>query len=114
MLRIEIPLPTPSLNQVQRMHFQARRRMRDQYEMICRSCATPITRVRPRQFRHVTIVRHGVRQLDHDNLVGGAKILLDALVRTELVYDDAPQYVHVTYEQVPAKAARTKTVVTIA
>jgi Holliday junction resolvase RusA-like endonuclease len=38
-------------------------------------------------------------ELDHDNLVGGCKPLVDALVKVGLIADDRPGLVTVTYEQ---------------
>ena len=113
MLRIEFPMPTPSLNQLQRMHWHAKKSLRDRYTRLFRTYATIATRARPRQFRHVSIVRHGVRVLDFDNLVGGCKPLLDALERAELIYSDAPQYLRVEYSQHKSTAKRVRTVVTI-
>ncbi len=113
MLTIEFPLPTPSLNQWQRMHFHAKKRLRDRYTTLFRVYATQITKAKPREFKRVRIVRHGVRMLDHDNMVGGCKPLMDALERAELIYSDAPQYVAVSYEQQKASATRTKTVVSV-
>ena len=39
------------------------------------------------------IVCNRKRKLDHDNLVGGLKQLIDALVSEGFLYDDAPKYV---------------------
>lgn len=113
MLQIDFPLPSPSLNQWQRMHFHAKKRLRDRYEMVFRMHANSMTRAKPRQFRHVSIIRHGARELDHDNLVGGCKPILDALERAGLIYSDSPQYLRVDYGQRKASAKRVRTVVTI-
>jgi hypothetical protein len=49
--------------------------------------------------RCVKITRRGSRTLDHDNLVGGCKPLLDALVKVGLIEDDTPELVTVEYAQ---------------
>lgn len=109
MLLIEIPMPTPSLNRLQRMHFHARKRLRDQYERICRARASSLHRARPGEHKCIRIERHAARELDHDNFVGGCKPLVDALNRAGLIWDDNPKHLRVEYRQVKAtgKTART-------
>jgi hypothetical protein len=50
--------------------------------------------------RHVVLIRSGSKLYDYDNLVGGAKMILDALVEIGLVAGDTPADVDVRYEQV--------------
>ena len=99
-LVVEIPLPTLSLNKLQRMHWAERAKLRDQYEQLFRMASSPLHRCLRREFRAVKIERHAVRLMDHDNFVGGCKPLVDALVRTHLIWDDSPEYVEVNYVQV--------------
>ena len=113
MLTIEIPMPTPSLNQIQRMHFHARKRMRDNYERIFRSAATKLDIAKPHQFRQVKIERIGARLLDEDNFVGGCKLLIDALRRAGLIFDDSASFVRVSYLQTKARDRRFRTIVTV-
>lgn len=113
MLCIEFPLPTPSLNQLQRMHFHAVRQLRDRYERFFRVYANVTNRARPREFKRLTIVRFGQRELDHDNLVGGCKPLIDALERAKLIYSDAPGFLRVEYRQKKARPRGAKTVIAI-
>jgi len=49
--------------------------------------------------------------LDHDNLVGGCKGILDAMKRLGLIIDDTPDLVHVDYEQKRVKREERKTVI---
>lgn len=53
----------------------------------------------PRLVRIVRRYRSARYELDHDNLVGGCKPLVDALVKVGLLADDRPGLVTVTYEQ---------------
>ena len=46
--------------------------------------------------------------LDYDNLVGGAKLLVDALVDQKLLFDDSPKYADITYFQKVDKDPRTE------
>lgn len=113
MLRIEIPLPTPSLNVLLRMHPQAKKRLRDQYATIFKARATSLTRAKPGQYRKVWVERRGKRLLDHDNLVGGCKPLIDALERAGLIWRDSPRYLTVNYSQIKASAKSACTLVVV-
>lgn len=113
MLVVEIPMPTPSLNVYKRMHYHAQRRLRDQYTTLLRAHTTRLNRAKPHEFRRVTICRHGARLLDIDNLIGGAKPLVDALRRAGLLWNDSPEYCAIKYEQVKVGAKRSKVVVTV-
>jgi hypothetical protein len=113
MFVVEIPLPTLSLNKLQRMHWAQRKRLRDQYERIIRLVRRPCDRVKRYEFRCVKIERHGVRQLDHDNFVGGCKPLIDALKNVGLIWDDSPSYCRVKYTQHQIGTKRARTVVSI-
>ena len=60
----------------------------------------------------ITSVR--VRLLDHDNLVGGCKGLVDAMKRLEMIVDDSPDWVDIEYDQkVRSYSAHCQTVVEI-
>jgi len=113
MLRIEIPIPTPSLNTLLRMHPHAKKRLRDQYTTILRAAATSIHKAKPGQFRRVWIERRGKRLLDHDNFVGGCKLLVDALGRADLIWSDSPRYLTVKYTQATTSAKRACTLVVV-
>ena len=75
--------------------------------------ALPRRYQRPPSNAHVTveIVRYGARELDHDNLVGGCKGLVDILTSVGLIGDDSPQWTTIRYEQhspTPARDRRTE------
>lgn len=55
----------------------------------------------PRQKVRVTVERFTPREnaLDFDNFVGGAKVCLDSLVKTQLVDNDTPAAIEVVYRQ---------------
>jgi hypothetical protein len=96
-----------------RMHHQAVKRLRDQYTTILRSHANAVSRAKPGQFRKVWIERRGVREIDHDNLVGGCKPLLDALERSGLIWRDSPRFLQVQYSQSKTTAKRASTLVVV-
>ena len=110
MIKVRLPL-TPSLNQVRKMHWATYARLRDQYALLLRYHAHQ--RLDGTEFRNVTIDRYGSRALDHDNLVGGAKPLLDALKKVGLIVDDSPAHVRVHYNQHKAARRECRTVVTV-
>jgi hypothetical protein len=54
--------------------------------------------------RRLTLTRiyaRGQRALDHDNLVGGMKPVVDAIVHEELLVDDKPAWLELHHDQVP-------------
>lgn len=73
-----------------------------------------ITHARPGSKRRVHFVRvMGPKQraFDDDNLRGGCKMVLDAMVLEGLVHDDRPEFVEVSYDQ--QRGARPGLIVTI-
>lgn len=62
----------------------------------------------PEGQRKVTIDRWGPRLCDHDNIVGGAKQLIDALVAEGFLVDDSPAHLQATYRQHVGKPYRTE------
>lgn len=54
--------------------------------------------------RRLTLTRiyaNGQRQIDRDNLAGGAKPLVDAIVREGLLRDDSPTWLELHHDQEP-------------
>ncbi len=107
-MRIIISLfdPWPSRNVLDKMHWRARHRLRKNVEdeiagevfisptfKVWKHAGSPF-------FRHVALYRIG-RIKDHDNLVGGAKQILDSLgpKGVGLIEDDSDDKVEVTYYQ---------------
>ena len=62
----------------------------------------------------VTVTRHASRQLDWDNMGGGLKFLLDAMVKNKIIVDDNPDcVVSLDLKQEKCKRKDEKTVVEI-
>lgn len=91
---------TPSRNAVDKLHWTARNRLRERWQWLIR-VARLNERIVPVRWPHalLTIERYGPRKLDHDNLVGGAKQLIDALKHEGFIVDDTPEHVTVEYRQ---------------
>lgn len=96
---IKLPYPTLSGNEIRRMHPHAYKRLRDNLAVFLRIEGKPIPRCEPGEFRTVTLERRGPRALDYDNLVAGAKPLIDAIRIVGLIEDDRPECVDLKYHQ---------------
>lgn len=100
----EIDEPTPSLNMLRRQFANARyyttlRNRLETYVMVAR-----VNNKIPKatKIRRVYITRYATQEkylLDLDNFIGGAKPLLDVLVRQGLLVDDSAKFLNCYYEQ---------------
>jgi hypothetical protein len=59
------------------------------------------------------ITRYGSRTLDYDGLVGSCKVVCDSLVAAEIIDDDSPAHVTVTYRQAACARGRERVEVRI-
>jgi Holliday junction resolvase RusA-like endonuclease len=109
---IELPQPTPSLNQTRGEHWGRKTRRRNSYQRFLTMTTRQAHKSGPAR-RLVTITRFGPRELDTDNLIGGAKTLLDAMKRAGLIWDDSPEYVEVIYQQQRSSRKEARTVITV-
>ena len=96
-LRFELPARTPSLNVWQRWHWRRQhaysKNLADEvYWMVYRKAPKATLK------RRVVITRRSTGKCDADNRCGGAKALLDALVKAKLLVDDSEQWVDVLYK----------------
>lgn len=103
---IQIPVAIKSRNEIDKMHFQQKLRLRKEYQLLIRNRMT-IRRIRaakPGEKFKLYITTYRKRKLDWDNLVGGAKQLIDALSNEGFIWDDAIEYIGGTaIEQLKAK-----------
>lgn len=106
------PLCTPSLNEWQRMHWRDRVNLGDRMKVVARFVAQKHG-PHPAEPARVEITRHSVGVLDQDNLVGGCKPLVDALVSAGLIVDDSPQWLSASYMQAKAERGRGRTEVKV-
>ena len=98
---LTIPLSVPSLNKVFRWHWAKKLRLRKTYQIYIRSAMNKLKyrKTKKKEAFELVITTTVKRKYDYDNLVGGAKILVDALVREGFIYDDSPLYVKTRYSQ---------------
>ena len=109
-----LPMPTPSLNEIQGYHWAYCKRQKEGLGWILASALNKVPAIpRASGKRTVTISRHGKGRLDRDNLVGGCKWLIDAIKERGLILDDCDASLHLVVEQVVSRKTEPYTVVTI-
>lgn len=112
---LNIPKASPSLNATTRAHWMVYYRQKKLWERLIW-----VAKVEARVFSDplferaaLTITRYGKRQLDPDNLVGGVKVLVDALKALRIITDDSPDHIWLTVYQHAKADAPESTVITI-
>ncbi len=108
MITLDLPMAVPSLNAMNKMHWAKRNRLRGQWQWLVKAAVlNDRIRVRVVPKAKITIERYGPKKLDNDNFVGGAKQLVDSLVREGFLVDDSPDHLVAQYIQHISKTART-------
>lgn len=96
MFTLVIPEASPSANSYAYAHWSARykdkKRWRGLIWMAIRRTKTTDADGR----RRLTIVRCGKREADIDNIIGGAKGIIDLLVEAKLLLGDEPAHLEVS------------------
>lgn len=113
-LRVTIDGVTPSLNKYLGMHWAQRRKLRPQYAWAIRAAMIEsgwaedgdMYPARAPKMR-VQITSHRKALLDRDNLIGGAKPLVDALKDVHAIRDDTESWATIEWLQVVDKANKT-------
>ncbi|GBQ10393.1 hypothetical protein [Acetobacter cerevisiae] len=132
-IRFELPFAYALPNRTLRQHWRAATKDKRTMQRAVMAATAGQTLTEPMQRAHILIERHGVRAPDPDNLVGGAKRLIDCLTTPRLlnvrkpgtrqrvknkrgmgfVVDDGSEHVTLEVKHVPARLCAQKTVVTI-
>ena len=112
-LRIVLPLPTPSANEWSGKHWSRRYRLKAQWAKL-------LLVAKPGEHRASSRLRVTIERvmtgggLDPDNLAGGLKPVLDAMVSLGLLLDDSPRWLELHVGQSkPGKGEPPHTVITI-
>lgn len=87
---LRIDRPSPSQNVLDRMTWHTRRREKAVWKVLIRACPNFLDVPAARGRRRLTIERHAKGTLDTQNLIGGAKGIIDDLVQLRLLVDDTP------------------------
>lgn len=94
----------PSQNEREKKHWAEQYRERNQWVTLLRYCIAPVPAT-PSQHQHIVITSYRAQLIhDQENLVGGGKALVDAMVHVGLMIDDSKQWVTIEFEQ--AKCTR--------
>ena len=92
-----------SRNVLDKMHWAAKRLLKQEYALLIRNQMrlNPIYEEAEEGRRYtLEIVSYRKRLLDYDNLVGGVKQLLDAMVDENFIWDDSNKYIDLRVKQV--------------
>lgn len=113
-IRIVVDMPTPSLNETQRMHWAKLRRLYQKWQLHVFARAFEARAEPASGKRRVIIERRGKRYLDEDNLFGGCKIVIDALKNEGLLVDDNAENMELKVVQTkPEKGSLPCTIITL-
>lgn len=93
-IRFTIFQLTPSLNQLLRMHYRKRKRLKDSFlwEIKANLFEQDLEIEPSPPKRRLSVVSYRKKLLDQDNYIGGLKLLIDSLVDLGLVSDDSPEF----------------------
>ena len=91
-----------SRNVLDRLHWAQKRRLKQEYSLLIRNQMRlgAFPDAKEKQFFTLEIVSWRKRFLDYDNLVGGCKQLIDAMIEEKYIYDDSPKYLDLRVKQV--------------
>ena len=106
---IALPLKIKSLNVLNREHWAVKRRSKQEYQIFIRNQMRlkKIGNCNHKQKFKLQIISYRKKLLDKDNLYGGCKGLIDALISEGFIFDDSPEYIDLTVEQHKAKEYQT-------
>ena len=93
-----------SRNILDRMHWAAKRKLKQEYALLVRNQMRTKPHyhdlIKEPTFFTLEIVSYRKRYLDFDNLVGGCKQLIDAMIDEQFIWDDSPKYLDLRVKQV--------------
>tara|TARA_Y100000401_G_scaffold38325_1_gene28928 strand:+ start:18757 stop:19122 length:366 start_codon:yes stop_codon:yes gene_type:complete len=91
-----------SRNVIDKLHWAAKGRLRDEYILLIKSemVRKKIPKADKDRCYTLEIVSWRKRLLDYDNLVGGCKQLIDAMVHAGFIYDDSNKHIRLMIKQV--------------
>ena len=109
-VKITLPVVTMSNNELLRMHFRTRMKIKDAYmwELIVIGANDPKYKAEFGERRRITIISYRQKLCDPDNLMGGLKLLIDSLQEMDLICDDSPKYLELVVLQEVKKPYQTE------
>ena len=105
---ITLPIKVESRNKLDRQHWAVKRKAKQTYQLFIRNQMRlkKIKAAEQKKYKLV-ILSYRKKKLDVDNLYGGIKNLLDALVDEGFIFDDSPDYIDLNVAQYIAKEYQT-------
>ena len=113
MLKLELPMKILSRNVLDRQHWAVKRKEKQHWCLLVRN-QMRLNKVRfteEKEKHSIEIISYRSRKLDYDNLVGGCKYLIDALIDEKMIYDDGPDYLDIKISQQIDKKQRTVVII---
>lgn len=109
---ITVEAATPSPNELNRMHWTERRRLKETFGWLLVEALSKLPKI-PKATgpRRLVIERHGRKAMDQDNLAGGAKGLIDCIKEQKLILDDNPSVCQMEFRQVVERRGGPHTVI---
>lgn len=100
-LVLDIPVRIKSRNVLDRQHWAAKMRDKKEYALLIRNQMrlNKIPKAKQKKYS-IAIISFRKKKLDFDNLVGGCKHLIDALIEEKFIFDDSPEYVDLKFDQI--------------
>lgn len=99
--KIELPVELPTPNQLLRMHWRQRHKLKGEYTLLLKAAGANEKRYRSGQEkRKISIISYRKKQMrDPDNLYFTAKILLDSIRDVGLIWDDSMKFINLSVSQ---------------
>lgn len=99
MITVAVPLQVPSLNVTSKMHWLKYQREKKMWQFAIWAVGQALIKSRNTPFTRITLRSYRKRLLDRDNLIGGAKMVIDAIRDLKWIVDDDPAHLTVEYVQ---------------
>jgi hypothetical protein len=100
-IRLYIPEASPSLNKYAYSHWRVRHADKKRWALMLLAESRRAGATKATGKRRLTIERHGRRKLDPDNLIGGAKGMIDELRALGLLLEDTDNALELAAINVP-------------
>ena len=95
-----LPIIIKSRNVLDRQHWAKKSMLKKEYALLIRNQMRLNKHTFAEQQKYeITIKSNRKKLLDYDNLVGGCKHLIDALIEEKFIFDDSPEYIFMKFEQ---------------
>ena len=107
---MELQMKVPSRNKLDRQHWAVKSKNKQIWALLIRNQMRlrKIRKTKEKEKFTVSILCYKKDRLyDTDNVWGGCKQLLDAMVSEDFIYDDAPEYLDLKVQQIKAKESHT-------